>query len=63
MIFESTNGKCCIKGAMIEVQPQGNLFKDISVCGDWCCEFSIKYNTCIHSAIKQLEIESLLSEE
>lgn len=53
-----TEGKCCIEGANIEVQPNGgNLFKEISSCGDWCTKFIPEYKCCIDILEKYIRIK------
>lgn len=55
-----TEGKNCIEGANIEIQPNGcNLFKEISTCGDHCAKFIPEYKCCIDVLYKYFIIKEM----
>lgn len=56
-MIESTNGKFCYRWALVEIKAPA-MFKDASVCGDWCANFSKEHNTCIDMLDKYLRIKS-----
>lgn len=60
--MESTKDKTCLQGAHIEAVQNKPLFKDISICGDWCAKYSSKYNTCIDHALTEAKIQKLIKE-
>lgn len=57
MTLHTTKGKTCIEGALVEVQENGKLFYEISICGDWCAKYIPKYECCIDILYKLSEIE------
>ena len=60
--MESTKDKTCLKGAHIEAIQNKPLYMDISICGDWCANYSTKYDTCIDYALKEAQIQKLVKE-
>lgn len=64
MEFESTKGKTCLSGAMIEVQTNGNsLFMDISICDVHCAKFNKKYMTCWDIIMQTIELDKYLKDD
>lgn len=57
--MNKTEGKTCLKGALIEITQREPLFSDISVCGDWCVRFDEEHKSCRDEIIKDLQIKKL----